>query len=276
MKVADPPGVTGDDMRKHQLAIVGIFAPDRGRSPTGSCPRRYPAALKPGVAVDIYRGDLGMESGRPQSVFAIDQDQVDKGALVKQARVNLYRGQSVTLDDGTDDHLHRATRSGCRCRPPTTRRRFWALVSAVLLLAGLMLSLTIKRRRVWFRLGPTGPDARRAVPLSRSAGWPGPIRPGTARSSSAGRRWPGAASAGPTGCGGVHERARRGKASEHGQRVAGPTVGPGVRVRDGRLSGRPGLLRHRVRRRTAASSRPRPRRPASTCAGRDRGRWDQR
>ena len=121
VKVTDPPGVTGDDMRKHQLAIVGIFAP------TAVDQRRdhvlgLPGAMKPGVAVDIYRGDLGMESGRAQSVFAIDQDQVDKGALVKQERVNLYSGQSVTLDDGTTDHLHRADRNGCRCRPPTTRR----------------------------------------------------------------------------------------------------------------------------------------------------------
>ena len=44
----------------------------------------YPAVVKPGVAVDIYRGDLGMESGRPQSVFTIDQNQVDKGALVNR------------------------------------------------------------------------------------------------------------------------------------------------------------------------------------------------
>lgn len=85
VKVADPPGVVGDDVRKHQLAIVGIFAPtavvtDKIMSSA------FPGALKPGVAVDIYRGDLGMESGRSQSVFAIDQDQVDKGALVKQKR----------------------------------------------------------------------------------------------------------------------------------------------------------------------------------------------
>jgi len=156
VKIPDPPGVTGDDIRKHQLAIVGIAAPTAVIN-DGIMSSAYPAAIKPGVAVDIYRGDLGMESGRAQSVFAIDQDQVDKGALVKQSRVNLYKGQSVTLDDGT-----KITFTGLKewvsLQTSYDPAQGWALVSAIMLLAGLMLSLTIKRRRAWFRLRPAGPD----------------------------------------------------------------------------------------------------------------------
>ena len=100
VKVLDPPGVTGDEVRKQQLAIVGIFAPTaflHGGIMTSS----FPAPDNPGVAVDVYRGDLGMEGGRAQSVFSIDTSQVDKGLLTKQARANLMVGESVTLDDGT-------------------------------------------------------------------------------------------------------------------------------------------------------------------------------
>ena len=93
--------MTGDDVRKRQLAIVGIFAPTATLAHGGIMTSEFPSAQNPGVAVDVYRGDLGMEGGRSQSVFAIDTDQVDKGALVKQARTNLMTGQSVTLDDGT-------------------------------------------------------------------------------------------------------------------------------------------------------------------------------
>ncbi len=156
VKITDPPGATGDDIRRHQLAIVGIAAPTAVIN-GGIMSSVYPAAIKPGVAVDIYRGDLGMESGRAQSVFTIDQNQVDKGALVKQSRVNLYKGQSVTLDDGT-----KITFTGLKewvsLQTSYDPAQGWALVSAIMLLAGLMLSLTIKRRRVWFRLRPTGPD----------------------------------------------------------------------------------------------------------------------
>ena len=156
VKVTDPPGVTGDDIRKQQLAIVGIFAPTafvHGGIMTSS----FPAASNPGVAIDVYRGDLGMEGGRSQSIFSIDTSQVDKGALVKQARTNLMMGESVTLDDGT-----KITFTGYNewvsLQTSFDPAQVWALVSAVLLLGGLMVSLIVKRRRVWFRLRPAGRD----------------------------------------------------------------------------------------------------------------------
>lgn len=156
VKVTDPPGVTGDDIRKHQLAIVGIFAPTallHGGIMTSS----FPAANDPGVAIDVYRGDLGMEGGRSQSIFSIDTSQVDKGALVKQARKNLMVGESVTLDDGT-----RIAFTGYNewvsLQTSFDPAQVWALVWAVLLLSGLMVSLIVKRRRVWFRLRAAGPD----------------------------------------------------------------------------------------------------------------------
>ncbi len=156
VKILDPPGVTGDDVRKHQLAIVGIFAPTATLAHGGIMTSEYPSAQNPGVAVDVYRGDLGMESGRSQSVFAIDTNQVDKGALVKQARSNLMLGESITLDDGTA-----VTFTGYNewvsLQTSYDPAQGWALVFAVTLLIGLMVSLVIKRRRVWFRLYPANP-----------------------------------------------------------------------------------------------------------------------
>ncbi len=152
VKILDPPGVTGDDVRKHQLAIVGIFAPTafvHGGIMTSS----FPAADSPGVAVDVYRGDLGMEGGRSQSVFSIDTGQVDKGALVKQARSNLMPGESITLDDGTVITFT-GYNEWVALQTSYDPAQGWALVFAVTLLVGLMISLVIKRRRVWFRIYP--------------------------------------------------------------------------------------------------------------------------
>jgi cytochrome c biogenesis protein len=150
VKVLDPPGATGDDVRKQQLAIVGIFAPTalvHGGIMTSS----FPAPQNPGVAVDVYRGDLGMEGGRSQSVFSIDTTQVDNGLLIKQARQNLMVGESLTLDDGT-----KITFTGFNewvsLQTSFDPAQVWALVFAVTLLIGLMTSLVFKRRRVWFRL----------------------------------------------------------------------------------------------------------------------------
>ena len=150
VKVLDPPGATGDEVRKQQLAIVGIFAPTallHGAIMTSS----FPSADNPGVAVDVYRGDLGMEGGRSQSVFAIDTSQVDKGLLTKQARANLMLGESMTLDDGTQITFT-GYNEWVSLQTSYDPAQVWALVFAVTLLVGLMVSLVFKRRRVWFRL----------------------------------------------------------------------------------------------------------------------------
>jgi cytochrome c biogenesis protein len=154
VKVLDPPGATGDQVRKQQLAIVGIFAPTatlHGGIMTSS----FPAPGKPGVAVDIYRGDLGMEGGRSQSVFSIDTAQVDRGLLTKQARTNLMVGESVTLDDGTSITFT-GFNEWVSLQTSFDPAQVWALVFSVTMLVGLMVSLICKRRRVWFRLRPAG------------------------------------------------------------------------------------------------------------------------
>ncbi|MET0965668.1 MAG: cytochrome c biogenesis protein ResB [Nakamurella sp.] len=164
VKVLDPPGATGDEVRKQQLAIVGIFAPT-ALVHAGIMTSSFPAPENPGVAIDVYRGDLGMEGGRSQSVFSIDTSQVDKGVLIKQVRQNLMVGESVSLDDGT-----KITFTGFNewvsLQTSFDPAQIWALVFAVTLLIGLMTSLVFKRRRVWFRLRPVplAADPARAGP----------------------------------------------------------------------------------------------------------------
>ncbi len=60
-------------------------------------------------------------------------------------------GESITLDDGT-----RITFTGYNewvsLQTSYDPAQVWALIFAVTLLIGLMVSLVFKRRRVWFRL----------------------------------------------------------------------------------------------------------------------------
>ena len=152
VKFLDPPGFTAADQRTHQLAIVGIFAPSASIH-GGLMTSTYPAAEQPGVAVDIYQGDVGLDTGMDQSIFSIDMNQVSRGLLVKQARVNLALGESTTLPDRTKitfSGLHEWVSLQTSYDPA----QGWALAFAALLLIGLMTSLIIKRRRVWYRITP--------------------------------------------------------------------------------------------------------------------------
>src|ERR1700712_2205873 len=150
VKFTDPPRCVGEAGRSHQLAIVGIFAPSSFRH-GGIMTSTFPAAEQPGVAIQVYRGDLGMETGQAQSIFTIDADQVANGKLVKLNRANLAPGESMKLADGT-----RITFTGYKewvsLQTSYDPAQGWALVFAITLLIGLMSSLTIKRRRVWFRI----------------------------------------------------------------------------------------------------------------------------
>nr|WP_245572579.1 cytochrome c biogenesis protein ResB [Actinokineospora enzanensis] len=156
----DPPGVTDSaERRQRQIAITGLFAPtaliqDKILSSS------HPALRDPAVAIDVMRGDLGLESGRGQSIFEIDQSLVDSGRLTRVARENLKPGGVITLDDGTKVSFDGVVPfvSLQVSHDPT---QLWVLVFAVLMILGLGTSLTIKRRRVWVRA--TRADGGRTV-----------------------------------------------------------------------------------------------------------------
>jgi cytochrome c biogenesis protein len=162
----DRPGMADEAQRRRsQLAITGLFAPTSsgGKFVTSV----YPAALDPEAAVDVYRGDLGLDDGRGQSIFEVDRRQVASGALKKVARANLKLGEQLTLDDGTVVRFGDLSQwvSLQVSHDPAEK---WVLVFAVLVLAGLGTSLTIRRRRFWVRLRPvsgTGGTGRTVVEM---------------------------------------------------------------------------------------------------------------
>jgi cytochrome c biogenesis protein len=153
----DRPGVTDDATRRRtQLAITGLFAPTS--SGGGVVTSTYPALTNPEVAADVYRGDLGLDSGRGQSIFGIDQSMVDQGRLDRVARENLAPGQTITLDDGTKIRFD-DVKQWVRLQVSHDPAQDAVLVAAIALLLGITLSLTIKRRRFWVRVTPAAPGS---------------------------------------------------------------------------------------------------------------------
>ena len=152
----DPPAglYPPDQRRKHQLAITGLFAPTQqmdGKLLSSS----YPAMNDPAVAIDIYRGDAGLDTGRPQSLFTIDTRLIDQKRLTKLKRVNLGLGQEVRLDDGTVVRFDGATQF-VNLQVSHDPGQVWVLVSSMTMMGGLLVSLIVRRRRVWARITPGG------------------------------------------------------------------------------------------------------------------------
>lgn len=165
-----------DERRNNQLALEGLFAPTAEWSGENGqlLQSSFPAMRDPAVAIDIYRGDNGLDTGRAQNIFSLDSALIHSGQLQRIERVNLEAGESVTLDDGTVLTFEGAEEfANFQVSHDPTQN--WVLVFALLMLASLVGSLTIKRRRIWVRLRPTedgGTDVETAG-LARTdrAGW---------------------------------------------------------------------------------------------------------
>ena len=153
----DPPGgmyPDADERRKNQIALEGLFAPTASFHGT-LLTSIFPAMMDPAVAIDVYKGDSGLDTGSPQSLFSLNKELINQGRLVKQDRVNLRPGESVTLADGTEVRFDKAT-DFVNLQVSHDPAQQWVLVAAISMMAGLLVSLLVKRRRVWARAYPSG------------------------------------------------------------------------------------------------------------------------
>ena len=188
----DPPAglYPPDQRRKNQIAITGLLAPTQQLDGT-LLSSGFPALNDPAVAIDIYRGDAGLDSGRPQSLFTLDSRLIEQKRLTKVKRINLTLGQDVRLDDGTVVRFDKAT-PFVNLQVSHDPAQVWVLVSAMTMMAGLLVSLIVRRRRVWARITPDGPGTVRVelggLARTDNSGWGGEFDSLTRRVAEADRR----------------------------------------------------------------------------------------
>ncbi|MGY1712953.1 cytochrome c biogenesis protein ResB [Geodermatophilus sp. SYSU D01106] len=138
-------GAGSDD----QLALQGFFAPT-GLVQDDILTSIDPRPLAPQVAVVAFQGYLGLDSGLPQSVYSLDQSQIERGRLTEVARGNLSVGESLDLPDGTtvtfDGYSEFAALQFSH-----DPGQVWVLGAAIAVLAGLLGMLLLRRERVFAR-----------------------------------------------------------------------------------------------------------------------------
>jgi cytochrome c biogenesis protein len=108
----------------------------------------------PRLSMLAYTGDLGMDSGDPQSVYVLDKDRMkrltkDDGSMF---RVDLFRGQTVDLPEGAGSVTFDGMDPWVRVQISRTPGQGVALAGVILALVGLLGSLFIRPRRVWVRV----------------------------------------------------------------------------------------------------------------------------
>jgi cytochrome c biogenesis protein len=149
--------IKSPDARPEQLGLQGVFLPTTSIDESGSAVSVFPAAVAPSVFLSAWTGDLGLDDGRPQSVYTLDVDdmeQIGSRAMLPGDTWELPGGVGTVEFEGVEQF---ATFSVAR--DPGSGVALGASIAA---LAGLLMSLFIRRRRLWVRAA-TGDDGRTVV-----------------------------------------------------------------------------------------------------------------
>jgi cytochrome c biogenesis protein len=135
----------------HQIGFTGFFYPTYGPSPLGA-QSVYPGVTDPVLDLAAWQGNLGLDSGAPQSVYTLPVAQ-----LRNVGTTQLTPGKTWRLADGTT-----VTFDGVQqwatfqiAHDPGGKL---VLVAAVAIVAGLLASLRVRRRRLWVRATPVMGD----------------------------------------------------------------------------------------------------------------------
>jgi cytochrome c biogenesis protein len=127
-----------------------------------------PEARSPAVTMIAYRGNTGLDSGIPKSVYALDARQIESGALVPIGTKLLREGETWTLDDGST-LTYVGTKEWATFQLSDDPGKPLVLAAAIAIVAGLLASLTVRRRRLWVvaTADGDGPTVVRAGALAR-------------------------------------------------------------------------------------------------------------
>ncbi|MGW7409322.1 cytochrome c biogenesis protein ResB [Streptomyces sp. NPDC054833] len=135
-----------------QLGIQAFFLPTYGGG--ASVLSQFPSLLNPVLNLAPYHGDLGVNSGLPQSVYQLNKTHMKafKDAKGRQLRVNLKPGETAQLPNGAGSiTFEKDIKEWAGFEIVQEPGSGWALGGALAAIFGLAASLFIQRRRVWVR-----------------------------------------------------------------------------------------------------------------------------
>ncbi len=156
-----------------QLGLEGEFYPTYAFTKASGPFSAFPDDRNPAISMLAYSGDLGLDNGVPQSVYALQKKNLKaiKNAAGKPLRVDLALGATAKLPDGLGTVTFDGVSRYVKLQVSHTPGQLIALTGVVLALIGLLASLFIRPRRVWVRARREGGRTLVEVAgLDRSAG----------------------------------------------------------------------------------------------------------
>jgi len=129
-----------------QIGFVSSFLPTADRDPVRGGFSSYPEVLDPRLLISVWKGDLGLNTGVPQSVYRIDTSKMERIGLKALALNESY-------DFGEGSITFTGWKSWVNLQIINDPGKGYALVGAILAISGLLISLFTRQRRIWIKQG---------------------------------------------------------------------------------------------------------------------------
>ena len=128
-----------------EVGFVASFLPTYSRTANEGGVSIYPQLLNPKLLFSVWSGDLGLNSGVPQSVYRIDTTGMKNLGLgsVAIGETFAYPGGTITLEGVTP---------WINLQIVDDRGKGFALFGGIFAILGLLSSLYGRRRRIWVRV----------------------------------------------------------------------------------------------------------------------------
>lgn len=141
-----------------QVGMIGFFYPTQTVARTGAYFSVYPDLQNPVLTLNVYVGDLGINSGDPKSVYALDTAKMTQlaGGKSPLSALELRPGQAVQLPGGMGSIELNAIKRFASFDIAHDPTQGFVLFFAIAIITGLAAALFVPRRRIWVRITPIG------------------------------------------------------------------------------------------------------------------------
>ena len=139
------------DAMPQQLGFKGVFTPTTIADENGRVGSTFPGLKRPLLTLVAYRGDLGLDGGTPQSVYNLDTTSM---TALQKGRPALLEPGKVFPIPGGGTLTYAGTEEWATFQVTQDPGKGLALLASVGMVAGLLLSLFVRRRRLWVRVVP--------------------------------------------------------------------------------------------------------------------------
>ncbi|WP_010205389.1 cytochrome c biogenesis protein ResB [Salinibacterium sp. PAMC 21357] len=139
------------DGLEQQIGMLGFLYPTTNALSTGALVSVYPDLIAPTLTLEVYEGDLGLDNGQGTNAYALNTDSLEQiaGRTSEADTIRLTPGDRAELPNGLGSvelaSIPRFVSLDVHHDPSQGP----VLLFAILVIAGLVTSLFVPRRRMW-------------------------------------------------------------------------------------------------------------------------------